>query len=88
MILVSVADVSSIIKRKVFVKQPLPPSSSDQSFKPHKPIQVFVADGVAWGGAIHIISKLIHPPIHAKHPAYQGVQRMFPDPNIEQSVFV
>ncbi|KAH9809069.1 hypothetical protein DFH28DRAFT_1087011 [Melampsora americana] len=68
---------SKELKRKVYVKQPIPPPGKDHPGKPLRPIPVVIADGVAWGGAIHVIHNLIHPPVHPGHPAHPHLQRIF-----------
>jgi uncharacterized surface protein with fasciclin (FAS1) repeats len=44
----------------------VPPET--QTLPPQKPVAAILADGVAWGGAIHVIPKLIRPPfLHDRH---------------------
>lgn len=38
-------------------------------------IPVVVADGVAWGGALHMIPKLVHPPVPEGHGHRKDMQR-------------
>jgi len=68
---------SKELKRRVYVKQPIPPPGAKHPGKSLKPIPVVIADGVAWGGAIHVIDNLIHPPVHPDHPAHPHLQRVF-----------
>ncbi|KAG0147787.1 hypothetical protein CROQUDRAFT_670368 [Cronartium quercuum f. sp. fusiforme G11] len=78
-------------KRQLFVKQaPLPPSKSGSpDKKPRKPIRVVIADGVAWGGAIHVIPNLIHPPIPSSaHPHHHAIQHLFSNTEKLEGLFI
>lgn len=77
---------SKDIKRRVYVKQPIHAPGGKHPGKSLKPIPVVVADGVAWGGAIHVISNLIHPPVHPDHPAHPHLQRIFSGGEGEQQI--
>lgn len=59
--------------RRVYIKQ----SKNDFSFGPpdKHAIPVVVADTVAWGGALHVIPKLIRPPVPKGHHHRKDVQR-------------
>lgn len=61
------------IVRHLLIKQKYQNSVYD---KPDKnSIPVVFADGVAWGGALHLIPSLIHPPVPEGHHQRRDVQR-------------
>ncbi|OAV98026.1 hypothetical protein PTTG_25766 [Puccinia triticina 1-1 BBBD Race 1] len=60
--------------RRVYIKSP---RRDELGFGPpdKHAIPVVVADGVAWGGALHMIPKLVHPPVPEGHRKRKDVQR-------------
>ncbi|WAQ89062.1 hypothetical protein PtA15_10A485 [Puccinia triticina] len=60
--------------RRVYLKSP---RRDEPGFGPpdKHAIPVVVADGVAWGGAIHILPQFVHPPVPEGHRKRKDVQR-------------
>lgn len=69
--------VNGHVERKVLIKPAHLPESND-AFKPQD-IPVIVADAPAWGGAVHVIPSLIHPPIRPGHKHSERLTKVLGD---------
>ncbi|CAH7678721.1 hypothetical protein PPACK8108_LOCUS13180 [Phakopsora pachyrhizi] len=62
------------INRRVFVENGVhPPHKEGSPEDHHRTIPVILPDGVAWGGAVHTIPKLICPPVPAGQKGVKGL---------------